>query len=125
MSCGDHSRVMDTSVLTSPAVDTSFTTPTPLQYHLFSLPDSSSDQSFVFKQSVKVPAGTVTDSPIATIWPMSSATPRPYEDSRLSPVDPRLPRALSAHLATRAGLLRVFAEVPDRSVLILREPVIG
>jgi len=49
------------------------TKPTPGAYHLFSPPDSSNDHSLVRRQFVKVPAGTITVSPTATICPMSSA----------------------------------------------------
>src|SRR5882672_3178744 len=73
-----QSGVIETRVATSPAVDSERTKPIPLAYHLFSLPGSSSDHSSVRTQSLKVPAGTVTDSPSALIWAMSSATPRLY-----------------------------------------------
>src|SRR2546422_5309709 len=73
-----HGFVTDTSVATSLVVDSVRTTPTPLAYHFFSVPGSSSDHSFVITQSVNLPYGTVTDSPTATTWPMSSAWPGPY-----------------------------------------------
>src|SRR5437879_1312617 len=68
----DQERLIDKSVTTSPAASDR-TKPICGAYHLFSVPDSSSDHSRVRRQLVNVPAGTVTVSPTATIWPMSSA----------------------------------------------------
>ena len=46
----------------------------PLAYHLYSLPDSSSDQSFVFTHPLKVPAGTVTVSRLLLAAPEQSVS---------------------------------------------------
>src|ERR1700704_3787290 len=69
----DHGRLIEIKVATSPPVASVRTIPIPLAYHLYSLPDSSIDQSFVFTQPVNVPTGTVTVSLVATICAMSSA----------------------------------------------------
>lgn len=70
-----YSCDIDTSSATSPPVDSLRTTPTPFAYHLYSWPASSSDQSFVFTQSLYVPAGTVTVSPTATTLPNDHRRP--------------------------------------------------
>src|SRR5262249_14024002 len=69
----DHGRLIETSTTSSPPTASDRTKPTPGAYHLSSPPDSSNDHSLVRRQFVKVPAGTVTVSPTATICPMSSA----------------------------------------------------
>ena len=69
-----YSRRMEISTTKSPAVATSLTTPTPLAYHLSSMPASSIDHYLVFTQPVNVPAVTVTVSLVAMICAMFSAT---------------------------------------------------
>src|SRR6185503_19912537 len=51
---------------------------------------------------------------------------RRHEDARLGPVHARLPGALPRHdAAVGADLPGRFAEVPDRSLAVLRIPVVG